>query len=466
MISRLLSVAGSPKAVLFLGVAALLLAVACSGDPAETPPDETSTSAVVTVEVVPPTSSTSSTAVTTPTDTVPPDTTAAPDRAVMAYYEQISAVNLEITDLAADIRSANNDWDNRSVTGVSYQDTEAAMSRLVSRAERLRDDVGFIDPPADLGLPVEHRAAWSAAGQMADAARAVLAGLRSSDTGERRRAATAEFMTAFERFNRAIGRVVEIIGLGSGVTPTTVPTTTEPTTTTTTTAPTTTTTTEATTTTTTEATTTTTTEATTTTTTEAATTTTTTEAATTTTTTEAATGTVPPPAGVGHRVLNETDASTAGARRVWLTVSVDAGATREQLARLGRRLAAEYRLSRDYQALLIHFVHYPEEPPPPTLGTWVDAPFGNWDRASEASVGDYSSHRAADGTIEKDWSGLPTRAQVDLHHAFVRYRAGLIDPEGGVPPDDQILELAAQYLNSTPQEIREARQAWEAWIRR
>ena len=413
----------------------------------------------------------------------------------MAYYDQISPVNLEITDLAADMRSANNDWDNRSVTGVSYQDTEAAMSRLLSRAERLRDDIGFIDPPADLGLPVEHRAAWSAAGQMADAARAVLAGLRSSDTGERRRAATAEFMTAFERFNRAIGRVVEIIGLGSGVTPTTVPTTTAPAATTTTEAATTTTTeaaatttteaattttTEAATTTTTEAATTTTTEAATTTTTEAATTTTTEAAATTTTeaaatttteaatttTTEASAGAVPPPAGVGHRVLNETDASTAGARRVWLTVSVDAGATRDQLARIGRRLAAEYRLSRDYQALLIHFVHYPEEPPPPTLGTWVDAPFGNWDRASEASVGDYSSHRTADGTIEKDWSGLPTRAQVDLHQAFVRYRAGLIDPEGGVPPDEQILELAAQYLNSTPQEIREARQAWEAWIRR
>ena len=471
MISRLLSVAGGPRAVLFLGLAALLTAAACSGDPAETPPEETSTSAVVTVEVVPPPSSTSPTAVTAPADTVPPDTTAAPDRAVLDYYDQISVVNTNINDLAADMRSANNDWDNRSVTGVSYQDTEAAMSRLVSQAERLRDDVGFIDPPADLGLPVEHRAAWSAAGQMADAARAVLAGLRSSDTGERRRAATAEFMTAYERFNRAIGRVVEIIGLGSGVTPTTVPTTTAPTTTTTTEAATTTTT-EAATTTTTEAATTTTTEAATTTTTEAATTTTTEAAATTTTeaatttTTEAAAGTVPPPAGVGHRVLNETDASTAGARRVWLTVSVDAGATREQLARLGRRLAAEYRLSRDYQALLIHFVHYPEEPPPPTLGTWVDAPFGNWDRASEASVGDYSSHRTADGTIEKDWSGLPTRAQVDLHQAFVRYRAGLIDPEGGVPPDEQILELAAQYLNSTPQEIREARQAWEAWIRR
>ena len=471
MISRLLSVAGGPRAVLFLGLAALLTAAACSGDPAETPPEETSTSAAVTVEV-PTSPPTSPTAETTTTPTVPTPSSTVPDRVVLAYYDQISVVYQKITTLAADMRSANNDWDNRSVTGVSYQDTEAAMSRLLSRAERLRDDVGFIDPPAELGLPVEHRAAWSAAGQMADSARAVLAGLRSSDTGERRRAATAEFMTAFERFDRAVGRVVEIIGLGSGVTPSTIPTTTAPPTTTTTTEATTTTTTEAATTTTTEADTTTTTEADTTTTTEADTTTTTeadtttTTEADTTTTTEASSGTVPPPAGVGHRVLNETDSSTAGARRIWLTVSVDAGATREQLARIGRRLAAEYRLSRDYQALLIHFVHYPEEPPPPTLGTWVDAPFGNWDRASEASVGDYSSHRAADGTIEKDWSGLPTRAQVDLHQAFVRYRAGLIDPEGGVPPDDQILELAAQYLNSTPQEIREARQAWEAWIRR
>ena len=460
--ARLLSVAGGPRAVLLLGLAALLLSAACSRGNGETPPEETSTSAAVTLEV-PSSPPTSPTVVTTTTVTVPPSTTTVSDRAVIAYYDQISAVYQQINDLAADMRSANNDWDNRSVTGVSYQDTEAAMSRLLSRAERLRDDVGFIDPPADLGLPVEHRAAWSAAGQMADAARAVLAGLRSSDTGERRRAATAEFMTAFERFDRAVGRVVEIIGLGSGVTPTTLPTTTAPTTTTTT-APTTTTTTEAATTTTTEAaaTTTTTEAAATTTTTEAAATTTTTEAAAATTTTEAASGTVPPPAGVGYRVLNEEDASVPGARRIWLTVSVEAGASRDHLARLGRRLAAEYRLSRDYQALLIHFVHFPEEPDP-TLGTWTDAPFGNWDRAGEASVGDYSNHRAADRTIEKDWSGLPTAAQVDLYQKFVRYRSGLIDPEGGMPPSEEIFELAAQYLGSTTQEIREAERAWKAW---
>ena len=448
---------------MLLGAAALVTA-ACSSDGGEAPPaDSTLPSSIITV-AGPPTVAAADT--TAPPSTLPVETTpAGPSRDVLEYYDQLSALYNEVSRLAADMLSANNDWNNRSVTGVSYQATEAAMSRLVSEAERMRDEVGYIDPPADLGLPVEHRAAWSAAGQMADAARAALAGLRSSDTGERRRAAVAEFDDAFRRFDRAVGRVVEIIGLGSGVTPstilppstTTAPTTSTTTTTTTTVAPTTT-----------EAAETTTTEAAETTTTEAAEeTTTTTEAAETTTTTEAVSSTsaptVPPSAGVTHRVLDEMDRSAAGAKRIWLTVSVEAGATRDQLVRLGRRLAAEYRLSRDYQALLIHFVHFPEEPSP-ILGTWTDAPFGNWDRAGEACVGDYGNHREVDRTVEKDWADLPTRAQVDLYHDFVRYRAGLVDPEGQSPPDSEILEGAAGYLNATTSQITEAVRLWEAWI--
>ena len=108
-------------------------------------------------------------------------------------------------------------------------------------------------------------------------------------------------------------------------------------------------------------------------------------------------------------MLDEVNRSTAGAERIWLTVSVEAGAAKEQLAELGRRLSAEYRLSRDYQALRITFVHYPEEPSA-TLGAWTDAPFGDWDRAGEASPGDYSNHEEVDRTVEKDWSVLPTRA--------------------------------------------------------
>ena len=475
MIVGLLSVAGRPRAFLLLGLAVLLTASACSRG-GEEPPDADSTlpSSIITVPDTAPAVAPAD-PTTVPTQPVV-TTTAGPGREVMAYYDELSALYTKVAALAADMRAANNDWDNRSVTGVSYQATETAMSGLLSRAEGLRDEVGYVDPPADLGLPVEHRAAWSAAGQMADAARAALAGLRSSDTGERRRAALAEFIDAFGRFDRAVGRVVEIIGLGSGFTPsTTVPPTvaTAPTTTTTT-APAATTTTAAAATATTEAAETTTTEAAEeTTTTEAAETTTTeaaetttTEAAEETTTTEAsgATGaTVPPPAGVSYGVENEADRSAAGAKRIWLTVSVEAGTTKDQLARLGRRLAAEYRLSRDYQALLIHFVHFPEEPSP-VLGTWTDAPFGNWDRASEASVGDYSDHQAVDRTVEKDWSALPTRAQVDLYHAFLRYRDGVVDPEGNMPPDSEILEGAAQRLDATTSQISEAVRLWEAWI--
>lgn len=463
----MLSAAAGPKGLLLLGLAVLLTASACSGGDGEAPPaDSTLPPTIITITSPGPTVNTADT---TTIPTQPVETTAAgPSRDVLEYYDRLSALYNDASRLSGDMSSANNNWDNRSVTGVSYQATEAAMGSLLSTAERLRDEVGYIDPPADLGLPVEHRAAWSAAGQMADAARAALAGLRSSDTGERRRTAVEEFAAAFGRFERAVGRVVEIIGLGSGVTPstTTVPPTiaTVPDTTTTTAAPTTTTTTEAATTTSDAA------EEETTTTSEAAEeeTTTTTEAAAeeTTTTSEAVSSTtaptVPPPAGVTHRVLDEVDRSAAGAKRIWLTVSVEAGATSDQLSRLGRRLAAEYRLSRDYQALLIHFVHYPEESSP-ILGTWTDAPFGNWDRAGEATVGDYSNHRAVDRTVEKDWSSLPTRAQVDLYHDYVRYRAGLVDPEGQSPPDSEILEGAAGYLEATTSEIREAVRLWEAW---
>ena len=458
VISKYLSHGTGLKRVFLLGLAVVLLTASCSRDAEETPPEST-------VEVTAPAVTTGPTSTPTTEAAAAPDTTAAvttttfPTREVLAYYDELSAAYAAISDLVADMRSANNDWDNRSVTGVSYGATEEKMSGLLSRAQDLRDTVGFIDPPADRGLPVEHRTAWMAAGQMADAARDALTGLRSSDDGSRRRAALAEFIEAFGRFEGAVGRVVEIIGLGSGIT-----------TTTTTTAAATTTTTEASTTTTTAAATTTTTEAeATTTTTEAEATTTTTEAEATTTTTEAAAttttappSTVPPPAGVGYRVLSEEDQSTAGAKRIWLTVSVDSGATKEQLARLGNRLAAEYRLSRDYQALLLHFVHYAEEPNP-TLGTWTDAPYGVWDRASEAGVGDYSNHQSVDRTVEKDWSTLPTRDQVELYQAYTRYRAGLIDPEGGVPPDEEVIGLAAQYLDSTEGRISEAIRVWKAW---
>ena len=428
-------------------LAALLVVVlvaSCSGDAGDVPED-TQVTPTTTVPV------TSTTAVTVATSTEPATTTsttvAFPTREVLDYLEDVRAVAVSLGELVLDMRAANNDWDNRSVTGVSYSDTEAALEDVAERAQVPRDAILLIEPPSDRGLPVEHQTAWVAAGQMADAAVEALAGLRSSDTGERRRAALEEFLVAFERFNGAVDRIVEIIGVGAGfsLTTTTTATTAVPATTSTTAAPATTSTTAA------------------------PATTSTTEAATTGTTEAPTTAstTVPPLPDVGYESIDNTDASTPEAVRVWLTVQVDAGATKAQLAQVGARVVAEYRLSHDYQALLISFVHFPEGRD--TLGRWIDAPFGDWTRAAEAEKDgegkvDYSQHRIDDRTVEKDWSLLPTDAQVELYRAYEEYRSTQKDAEGLVPLDEELIPLAAEELGVTAGEIEAALDAWRAWL--
>ena len=435
-------VAGSLAALLMV-----VLVASCSGD-GEVVPEETSTTSTTTAPLI---STTEVTPVTTtgPATTTSP-TVAFPTREVLDYLEEVRAVTVSVGELVLDMRAANNDWDNRSETGVSYPDTETALEDVDERAQDLRDAVGFIEPPPDRGLPLEHQTAWVAVGEMSDAVVDVLAGLRSPDTGERRRAGLEEFLVAFERFNAAVDRILEIIGLGPGVSPTTTTTATTaaPSTTTSTTAP-----------------------STTTSTTAAPATTSTTAAATTTSTTAVPTTTssttVPPAPDIGSGVLAEGNSNTAGAVRVWLTVQVEAGATKSQLARLGARLVAEYRLSRGYQALLIYFVHFPEGID--TLGTWIDAPFGDWNRAAEVERDedgkvDYSQHQIDDLTVEKDWSLLPTDAQVELYRAYTEYRSTQVDAEGLTPPDVELIPSGAEELGVTVGEIEAALDAWRVWV--
>ena len=415
----------------------VVLMGSCSGDPEEQPPSPETSMTGTPVD-------TSATTLPVPPTTEPVTTTAAPvstttfpTREVLAYLDDLFAIAVDVGEAVADMRALNNDWDNRSTTGATYPDTVAAMEDVLSRIQELHETIGLIEPPSDRGLPVEHQTARLAVGQMADAALEALAGLRSTDTGERRRTALAEFLAAFERFNGALERIVEIVGMGVGITP---PTTTSTATTTTTTAAATTTSTAAVTTTTAPATT-------------------TTAAATTTSTAAATTTTAAATPRVDYRVIDEVDRSSAEAVRVWLTVEVDAGATKTELARIGERLAAEYRLSREYQALLVHFVHFPENTS--TLGTWIDAPFGDWNRAAEVDRGDYTQHQPTDGTVEKDWTLLPTTDQVTVYRQYVSYRNSLADPDS--MSVDQLIALAADELDFTVETIRDAIAAWEAW---
>ena len=422
-------------------LAMLVLALAaCSGDPEETQPETTpateTTTAVVemTTSTMAEETSADTTAATTSTTLLEEEF---PGPTVLAYLEEIRDIAVASGQVALDMRAANNDWDNRSVTGVSFGETEADMVAVRDETRRLRDAIGLVEPPTGFGLPVEHQTAWVASGEMADAAVEALAGLRSPDTGERRRAALSDFVVAFERFNGAVDRIVDIIGVGAGID---LPTITVATT---------------------EATTTTTTEATTTT---AAGTTTTATTAATTTTAAATTTTLPAPADIEYTVLpiGEGSGELADPVRVWLTVTVEAGSTKEQLARLGARLATEYRLSREYQALEIKFVRFPEGDA--TLGTWTDAPNGDWGQAGDVTKGDYSQHQVADRTVEKDWSLLPTDAQMEVYRQYLNFQTAHQVETGESLPDAELIPLAADSLSLGAEVVRDAIDAWSTWV--
>lgn len=432
---------GGRLANLLAVMVVVLSVMACSDDP-DAADEETTTSSGATTSASRVTTSSSVVILeeipTEPSTT--PTTESFPGLDVLVYFQDIQSLSVRVGDLVLDMRAANNDWDNRTKT---YSETEATMVDIERRARVLRDDIALIEPPAERGLPVEHQTAWMAVGQMTDAAIEALAGLRSTDEGQQRRAAVTMFLVAYERYNAAFGRIVDIIGVSDDVSLPTVATTSAPTT-------------AATTTTTTVA-------ATTTATTVATAATTSTTAAPTTTSTTQASGvdTVPPAPDIGYTILIEEASPLQGAQRTWLTVSVDEGATKDDLAQVGRRLAFEYRVALGYQALLIYFVHFPEEVD--TLGTWIHAPFGDWNRAAEVSPGDYSQHLVDDRTVEKDWTLLPTDAQVDLYNRYRDYKDNVSYSGDGTPSDEQLIPLAAQEFGVTPAEVRQAVDAWRAW---
>ena len=422
---------------LWLLCAFVLALAACSDDPEEVAPDTTAPDTTTAVIL-----DTTTTAAAPQVDTTAPTTTPTtvpdeefPGPTVLAYLEEIRNIAVATGQVALDMRAANNDWDNRSVTGVTYPDTEAALVAVRDRTRQLRDAIGLLEPPTEFGIPVEHQTAWEASGEMADAAVEALAGLRSPDTGERRRAALSRFIVAFERFNGAVSRIVDIIDVGAPIDlPTiTVATTVATTTTTTTAAAATTTTTSASAPTTTDA----------------------------TTTTVAATTTTTLAAVVDYSIV-DSGGDGSDPVQIWLTVSVEAGTTKDQLARLATRLATEYRLSREYQALVIHFVRFPEGIA--TLGRWTDAPHGDWERAGEATKGDYSTHQIVDETIEKDWSLLPTDEQMDVYRRYRDFQTAYQVENNVDPPASELIPLAAVALGLEEAAIEEAIDAWSAWV--
>lgn len=154
--------------------------------------------------------STTSTSTTTADGDAPTDGDDTPDEStttttlpeeLAAYVSLVIGDQEELAALAERMDETNAGWDDRSI---GYGDAQDQLIALAADSETFRDNVIIHLPPAGYGeVTSAHEQAVNAAEDIADAADAVLAGLRASDTGQARRSALLDFRSAVEAFNQA-----------------------------------------------------------------------------------------------------------------------------------------------------------------------------------------------------------------------------------------------------------------------
>ncbi|MCQ3805429.1 MAG: hypothetical protein KTV45_15270 [Acidimicrobiia bacterium] len=150
----------------------------------------------------------------TTTTTQPPATPSTfPVEVVQDYLKQLLTAEVGVSDLVNEIIGISNDWDNRSETDVTYGATEEAMEAAVERMQAALVDFDLISAPPTGDFPPKHLTVVSAAGQVAESAAEMLAGLQSADTGEQRQAAQVGLNAAYGVFIEGIDAIIaEYIG--------------------------------------------------------------------------------------------------------------------------------------------------------------------------------------------------------------------------------------------------------------
>jgi len=152
------------------------------------PPESTATT------VSPTTTTTSATNTTTLTST----------ESVLSYQRDLLTAEAAVSELVGQVRSINDQWDNRSGNSVAYSDVEATLEDAVQRAQDLAETFQAIEAPPEIDVSEAHQFAGRAVARMPDLISEMLAGLRSSDTGQARQAALAKLLAAFDIFKEAL----------------------------------------------------------------------------------------------------------------------------------------------------------------------------------------------------------------------------------------------------------------------
>ena len=125
------------------------------------------------------------------------------------YLSNLAEDKQALAELSAEMNAVNQDWEDRRVTYSEAGDNMAAVSEQAVVFSTAVEDHRPSDQIA--GLVDAHQVALDRALAVAEAAEAVLAGLRAPDDGELRRAALVEFRAAAASFDQAADQIEEII---------------------------------------------------------------------------------------------------------------------------------------------------------------------------------------------------------------------------------------------------------------
>ena len=138
-------------------------------------------------------------------DTTTTTTTTLPSE-VVSYLEEISSERIQSIDLANKVLQANDNWDNENV---SYQEAKDEFASFIDDAAEFVLIVSDPGPPSTFaGLVKSHEELKSLAELIYADTQELLAGLTSSDTGERRASALESFNNNIDEFQKKIEEIV------------------------------------------------------------------------------------------------------------------------------------------------------------------------------------------------------------------------------------------------------------------
>lgn len=160
------------------------------------------------VDALPPAdvaASTSTTAPTTTTTTLPPSTTSTLPNDILAFLQEVERFDSESLVLQTDLDHFNEEWENRSDTGATSDQTEQGFEKVRDAAQELSNQV------AAATVPQPFPSAWSdtviASQLLVTRVNEVIDGLLAPDDGSDRRAAVIAYGDATTAFIQQLDAV-------------------------------------------------------------------------------------------------------------------------------------------------------------------------------------------------------------------------------------------------------------------